>query len=134
LVFLLQFGILIQFGILKTIWYFKNNLVFFTADWYVYYVGIWYISLRFWYVAPTKIWQPCSTGMSSGSGPAEQCALATTRTATSGTGIGARYAATYVLQDKSKELKVGGIYACRTITYAKVSWCKTLLTWLDLLF
>jgi hypothetical protein len=44
---------------------FYGHLVYFTAIWHIF-VAIWYI-LRlfntffpFWYVAPRKIWQPCS--------------------------------------------------------------------------
>jgi hypothetical protein len=41
-----------HFGILRPFGVFYGHLVYFVVIWYVY-------IFPFWYVTPTKIWQPC---------------------------------------------------------------------------
>jgi hypothetical protein len=40
------------------IWYFYGNLVYVYKGRWVYFVGILYNCLPFWYVVPREIWQP----------------------------------------------------------------------------
>jgi hypothetical protein len=52
----LQYKILVYFA---NIWSILRPLEIFYGL-LVYFVVIWYISPRFWYFVPRKIWQPCS--------------------------------------------------------------------------